>query len=222
MKSVRPLALAISVMALTLSGACLAHADNETKVAGTDDSFPGAALGDMYMGKADAPVTIIEYASITCSHCREFHEDVYPTIKARVDAGDVKFVFREFPTAPQVVAFAGFSAARCSGEDNYFAMLDDFFVNQETILEAARAGKAKAELKSVAKTHGLSEADFDTCVKDKSVYDSIVDMIDLGHSEGVTSTPTLFMNGKLLGADARTAEGMSALIDAALDADSGN
>lgn len=88
-------------------------------------SGAAAAEGEMSQGSADAPVTVVEYASITCPHCAVWSETVGPAFKARyVDTGLVRFVFRELPTAPGPVAIAGFLAARCAGEEQYFPMIE--------------------------------------------------------------------------------------------------
>ena len=87
-------------------------------------------LGEQSLGKDDAPVTIIEYASMTCPHCAHFHETVYPELKKRyIDTGKVRFIFREFPLDP--LAAAGFMLARCGGKDKYFPMIETLFAQQK-------------------------------------------------------------------------------------------
>src|SRR3712207_2764373 len=91
-------------------------------VAVQDLAQPGP-LGDVALGPADAKVTIIEYASLTCSHCAAFHRDTYPELKKRyIDTGKVRFVLREFPLDP--LATAGFMLARCDGNDKYYPVTD--------------------------------------------------------------------------------------------------
>ena len=204
----------LSGTAVLLLTTGLVTADTASDIAKVP-AIEGTALGDVSLGSDEAPVTIIEYASITCTHCKHFHETVFPVIQEQIDSGNVKFIFRELPTAPKVVAMAGFSAARCAGRDQYYPMLDAFFASQEKILKSARDGKAKAELKSIAAAYGLNGADFETCVRDEAVYDTIVSMIETGNKLGVTSTPTLYMNGELLGAAAYSADGIKALIETA-------
>jgi protein-disulfide isomerase len=80
-------------------------------------------LGDKVLGSDKAPVTIIEYASVTCPHCATFHIETYPKLKEKfIDTGKVRFIFREFPTAPANASIAGFMLARCSG-DKYFPLI---------------------------------------------------------------------------------------------------
>lgn len=176
-------------------------------------------LGDVVLGDADAPITIVEYASLTCSHCAHFHEAVMPVIEERIELGEVKFIFREFPTAPVQIAMAGFAIARCAGEDEYYPTLDTIFTGQNEMMVAARGGTVGEWLTNVAAEAGLSEPEFRACLADEELFDSMVATIEAGQDAGVIGTPTVFMNGELLGSDAQTGAGMAALIDAALAAE---
>ncbi|MGE3302995.1 MAG: thioredoxin domain-containing protein, partial [Hyphomonadaceae bacterium] len=98
-----------------------------------------SAESDMALGDPSAKVTVIEYASVTCSHCKEFHAKVWPQLKANyVDTKKIRFVFREFPTAPAQIAVAGFQVARCAGDtpEKYISVLDTLLHKQEQIIEA--------------------------------------------------------------------------------------
>ena len=195
----------------------------------TEAGTPAPALYDLTArfvdkgieyGNPDAAVTLVEYASVTCPACAGFHVGVMPTIKENyVKTGKVKFIFREFPTPPVQVALAGFVTARCAGEANHMAVLDDFFGTQADILNATRAGQAESALKQLAARHSVNEASFDGCLADLDIRRAIAASIEAGETDGVNATPTLFLNGEKLGsAEARTAEGLSAFIDAALNA----
>jgi protein-disulfide isomerase len=86
-------------------------------------------LGEMAMGSESAPITVIEYASMTCPHCAHFSETTFPELKKRyIDTGKVRFLFREFPL--DQLAFAGFLLARCGGPDKYFPMIETLFAQQ--------------------------------------------------------------------------------------------
>ena len=123
-------------------------------------------LPDIVEGAASAPATIVEYASMTCSHCAAFHEDVWPALKAKyVDTGKAKFILREFPLDP--LAIAAFMAARCAGPDKRDALIDRLFALQEDW--AFR----DAPLERLRRATGLSPGDFLACVKDKALFDGI-------------------------------------------------
>ncbi len=218
----RPLSILPALGALAL-GVTVAACGNAQTTGGETPSANAVsaasytfAKGEMSIGKADAPVTLVEYASVTCGHCREFHETILPAVKERVEAGEVRFVFREYPTAPANVAYAGFAVARCAGEDKYFEVLDDMFENQMGILQASQSGKAKTALLTVAKRHGLDEASFEACIADPDVIAEINEIVDGGTELGVNATPTLYINDELVGRAGYTLEGLMAEIDAAM------
>lgn len=205
---------AISVIALTACGA----ADTSNAQEGTPGSS-GIALTDIALGDADAPVTIVEYASWTCPACLQFHTDVIPMLKADyVETGQVKFVFREFPTPPANISVAGFAIARCAGEDRYYDAIDDLFAAQTNVLNLARSGgDIEGALRAVASSYGIEGDGFNDCLANKDVTYAIGESVMKGDSQGVNSTPTVFLNGeKLQGYDWRTADGMKALLDSEL------
>ncbi len=217
MKSPNWLTAAFTALALTASStAALAQEGEAPAPAVVLDNI---VLGDVVLGDADAPITIVEYASLTCPHCAHFHESVMPVIEERIELGEVKFIFREFPTAPVQIAMAGFAIARCAGEDGYYPVLDTIFTGQEEMMVAARGGTVGEWLTNVAADAGLSEPEFRACLSDEELFNSMVATIEAGQAAGVAATPTVFMNGELLGNDAQTGAGMAALIDAALAAE---
>ena len=171
------------------------------------------AEGDMSLGApVGARVTVIEYASVTCSHCARWHADVWPEFKARyVDTGKVRYVFREFPTAPVDVATAGFMLARCAGSDRYFEVIEALMSRQNEMLSAALP---RTVLLDVAAGAGLSEAQFQTCLSDTAAVARIDARVRAGLAAGVDGTPSFFLNGKPV-ADS-SLSGLSADIDALL------
>lgn len=156
---------------------------------------PGT-LPDVILGKADAPVTIVEYASLTCSHCANFHNTVFPSIKSKyIDTGKVRFVLREFPL--DNLAAAAAMLARCAGGDATPAMISVLFKTQEKW--AFVRGSAVPELFKLAQQAGFTQEKFDTCLNDKKTLELIVAARDKAGKEfGVNSTPTFFINGKRL------------------------
>lgn len=166
------------------------------------------ALPDMSIGKADAPVTIVEYASMTCPHCAHFSTTTLPELKKQyVETGKVRLIMREFPFDPR--AEAGFMLARCS-KDKYFPMIEVLFEQQQNWVSVENAKDALLQL---AKLAGFSQQSFEACLTDQKLLDNIRAVRERGEKEfGVNSTPTFFINGdKYPGA--LTIEQMSAIID---------
>ena len=148
-------------------------------------------LGDMAQGDEKAPVTIIEYASMTCPHCADFHAQTYPELKKRyIDTGKVRFIFREFPL--DQLALAGFLLARCVGPDKYFPMIDTLFqLQKEWVVQ-----KPLGPLLAIAKQAGMSEQQFNDCLQDKKLIDGLEDVRQRAMKLNVQSTPSFFINGK--------------------------
>ncbi|MBU1375053.1 MAG: DsbA family protein [Alphaproteobacteria bacterium] len=172
----------------------------------------GAATDEaMSMGKADAPVTIDEYASTTCSHCGRFALDVFPAFKAKyVDTGKVKWVYHEFLTPPEAVAAAGVLVARCAGKDKYFSVIDALFHSQE---EMYRSGDARGTLLKVAQSAGMTEAQFNACVQDEAAAKALNARVEKAQKDrNISSTPTFFINGKKLKEGEMTMEELEAAV----------
>jgi protein-disulfide isomerase len=150
------------------------------------------ALPDVVEGEANAPVTIVEYASMTCSHCATFHTKVYPTLKSKyIDTGKAKFMLREFPLDP--LATAGFMLARCAG-DKREAMIELLFRQQKNW---AFIDKPLDGLSNIVKQTGMGQETFEKCLKDQALYDKVNTVRDRGAEKfGVNATPTFFINGK--------------------------
>lgn len=169
------------------------------------------ALPEKVLGEADAPVTIIEYASMTCGHCANFHNNTLPEIKANyIDTGKAKLIVREFPFDPR--AEAGFMLARCA-DDRYFAMVDVLFKQQQSW---AGVENARAALLQIARLAGFSQESFEACLTDQKLLDDVRSVRARGASEfGVDATPTFFINGNKYSGALTVAE-MSAIIDSML------
>lgn len=200
--------------ALALSSPAWADNHNETEseaeaVSGVDGTY----YGIMTLGEADAPAVLVEFASVTCGHCAAFHHEILPELKPRIEAGELRYELHEFPTPPARLAIAGFMVARCSGDDQYFDVIDYLFDNQADILAAARRGEAADKLIDIASEFDLSEDDFDACLGDEKLFDTIEDIVDAGSDRGVNATPTLFMNGEKVTGENYSAAGLNSLID---------
>jgi len=159
-------------------------------------------LGDMALGDEKAPVTIIEYASMTCPHCANFHETTYPELKKKyIDTGKVRFIFREFPL--DQLAAAAFMLARCGGKERYFPMVETLFQQQRTWA----VQRPLQPLMAIGKQAGLSVSGFNECLKNQQVLDGIEDVRKRAAEKlNVQSTPTFFVNGKQLRGAATLAE----------------
>jgi protein-disulfide isomerase len=153
-------------------------------------------LEDISLGKADAPNTIVEYASMTCPHCAQFHKTVLPELQKKYfDDGQARLILREFPL--DGLAVAAFMLARCAGPDRYYPMVGALFETQQTWAVPGADGKEKLLL--IAKQAGFSKEKFDQCLADKELFSKIVDTRTRGHEKfGVDSTPSFFVNGKRL------------------------
>ena len=206
---------AASVAALSFS-AGLGPASAQRRDRGPDEIpletllKPGE-LPDIVVGKADAPVTIVEYASMTCSHCANFHNTVYPALKEKyIDTGKVRFIMREFPL--DSLAAAGAMLARCAGGgDATEAMIGALFKTQDKW--AFVRGNPVPELFKIAQQAGFTQEKFDTCLKDNATLDKMISGRQKASDEfGVNATPTFFINGKRLRGRSDTIEAFDAAL----------
>lgn len=162
-----------------------------------DEVLKPGPIGDRSIGSADAPVTIVEYASMTCGHCGSFHQTVYPQLKEKyIDTGKVRFIFREYPL--DNYAAAASMLARCLDEDKFFPFIDVMFKQQRS-WAYVQPNQRIETLKKLGRQAGITEEKFNTCLRDQALLDGIKDAKARATSEfGVRSTPTFILNGKLL------------------------
>ncbi len=160
-------------------------------------------LPELSQGKADAPVTIVEYASLTCGHCAAFHNTVFPKIKEKyIDSGQVRFIMREFPL--DNLAAAAAMLTRCAGGEKTYPLIEVLFKQQEQW--AFVRGNPVPELFKVAKQAGFTQESFDKCLTDQKLLEQVTSIRSKASDKfGVNSTPTFFINGKRL-QEAPTAE----------------
>lgn len=180
----------------------------------------GASPDDMVLGSPDAPVTMIEYASTTCGHCAAFHEEVWEQLKTNyIDTGRVRFVFREFPTAPPQVAVAGFQLARCGGAtpEQYFTRIGELFRQQQALFATLQADGGRQKLLEIGAAAGLSEQQVLECVSDEAGPERIRRIVNGADEFNVTGTPTIIINGrKIEDPSVVTWAGLSRILDAEL------
>lgn len=184
--------LVVAAAVLVLAGVGPARAADPAPA----DVAPRLENGDMVMGAANAPVTIIEYASLTCPHCANFQVATFPQLKTNyIDKGLVKFVYRDFPL--DQIALKAAMVVRCAGPQRYFGFLHVFFEQQGSWAAGNDGDKMMASLKRLAKLGGMSESEFDACLANKQVQDSVLGMRMAGEQQfQVRSTPTLIINGE--------------------------
>ncbi len=154
------------------------------------------SLPDMALGSGKAPVTVVEYASMTCPHCAAFEENVFPVLKSKyIDTGKVRFVFREFPL--DIKAAAASMLARCIARNDagkYFGAVNTLFKLQGQLIT-----ETKDTLKLIGKQAGMTEGAVETCEKDQSLLDKLTaDRKFAYETLKVVATPTFFINGEML------------------------
>ena len=186
----RPVAVAVALSQLPLAGPAVAQSAIAAQMA------KPVSLPDIAIGSPKAPITITEYASMSCPHCAAFGENVFPMLRSRyIDTGKVRFVFREFPL--DITAAAASMLARCIGKDDsekYLAVVEILFKQLDSLM-----AQTKDTLKQVGKLNGMSEQEVETCAKDQALLDKLAaDQHFAFNTIKVDSTPTFFVNGQRL------------------------
>lgn len=163
---------------------------------------PAAAQGalapvtaaDRSIGRADAPVTVIEYASFSCNHCADWHRFVFPTFRQRlVDTGQVRFVFRNLPTLPEEISLPGAALARCAAPERFFDVVSALMLGQDAVLTGGDRADWYAPAIAVS---GRTRAQVDACAVTQATRDAINRDIESATAAGVTGTPAFFVNGR--------------------------
>lgn len=155
--------------------------------------LPGP-LPEMAQGRPDAPVTIIQYASLTCPHCRHFHETTYPQLKREfIDTGKVRYILREFPIGK--TSGNATIALRCAAPEKYFDLYGKFMTQQ--------AAWVSMEVRldpifAVAKQVGMTRQQFDACLQNQAMIDGLKQIKERGRKLGIIGTPNFFAQGKLI------------------------
>lgn len=198
MRLIQRLFLAAMLATAPLAGASAASAAE----------LPPVTANDRVLGHADAPVTVVEYASFVCSHCADWHNDVFPAFKARyIDTGKVRLVYRNLPTAPANLAMSAAGIARCSVPDRFFAVVDSLFDGQPALATGSRTWFSDA-----IAAGGRTEDQIKACFADPATQAAINADIEGATAAGVDSTPTFFVNGH------KVADHSLAALGAAIDA----
>ena len=190
--------LALSVWYVTRDGGSPQQTTFDTT--GTSDAVTAAsdteARPDLFIGHADAPIEVVEYASFTCPHCGNFHKSVYPQLKANfIDTGKVKFVFREV-YFDKFGLWAGM-LARCGGEDRYFGLVDLLLKKQDEWARGSSDADVVSKMFRLGRQAGMTDDQMNTCVGDNDLAQALVADFQLkAGQDQVTATPTFFVNGE--------------------------
>ena len=174
----------------------------------TDQLLEAGPLGEREYGNRNAPATIIEYVSLTCPYCRAYHAKVFPRVKRTyVDTGRVRYIIREFAIGQTAGAAA--IVTRCAPKSKYLRLIEAYLSRQrEWVSQEVRPDA----LYKIAKTSGMSRAQFDKCASNQSIIDGLTEVKQRGRKYGVVGTPTFFINGQKLQGEV-TFEQMKALIE---------
>ena len=199
--------------AALLAGPAAAQESAKPAAPAAAPAAPGPQYREFVLGDAKAKVTVIEYASLTCSHCAHFHQTVYPDVKKNyIDTGKIKFVFRDFPL--DGLAMAGAMLARCAPADRGGKLVDMMFKNQDTWI---RSEKPLEPLKGYAQLAGMSAADVDACLKNEQMMKTVREIQSTASSlYQVESTPTFFVDDERVVGD-HGYEFLAKLIDKKID-----
>ena len=148
-------------------------------------------LGDIVLGSETAPVTIVEYASLTCSHCRNFAVKTFPELKKRyIDTGKVRYILREF--ALNDVDFLAIVIARCAPKERQFPLIETLFEKQDQWA----VNTPVPPLMTIAKQAGFTDESFKACAANQKLIEGVKAQREAGVKFGVQSTPTFFINGE--------------------------
>ena len=204
----RMIPLAIVVAAIIAAGAYFLMQGNVTDVQVTQVETPeqpdnaaaaSSAIEDMVLGDANAPITMIEYASYTCPHCGSFHQNTYPQLKADfIDTGKVKFIFRE-------VYFDRFGlwasmVARCGGQERFFGITDLMFKTQADWTRAGEPVAIADELRKIGRIAGLNDEELNSCLQNEENAKTLVEWYQANAArDEISSTPSFLINGTKYG-----------------------
>jgi len=184
----------VALVALTIAGAFPAAA--QAPKSGNDGSAEkllAPTAQDRVLGRSDAPITIIEYASLTCPHCAHFATDVLPKLREKwIDTGKAKLILRAYPLDEPALRAA--MVAHCAPPERYYPLVEMFFETQE---KWALAKDSRATLERLTRLAGIGKKEFDACFDDKTLEDEITQSrLTAATQLGVEATPTFFINGK--------------------------
>ena len=206
----RPILALLSALALASLSAAPALALDPVRVSSSSTAaIPAVTAADRVMGRADAPVTVNEYASFTCSHCAHWTNEVLPQFKARyIDTGKARLVFRDMPTAPAQIAATAAGIARCAAPSRFFDVAHSLMSGQAAAFEK---GDARDWFTNAIAASGRTQEQIETCLKAPATSQALQAEVEGAVAAGVTGTPSFFVNGKRV--EDHSLEALSAAID---------
>ena len=182
------------ILTLALLAPAVAASASGSDSARARQTLAPVTAADRSIGRADAPVTVIEYASFACHHCADWHQLVYPGFKARfVDTGKVRFVFRNLPTDPQEIALPGAALARCAVPERFFEVAAALMQGQSAVL---RGGNREDWYGPAIAVSGRTQAQIEACATSPAVEAALARDMDSAEAADVHSTPAFFVNGR--------------------------
>jgi len=206
---IRTLTTAVMTAALLAVAPAAFASDTPSAPAASTAAVPAVTAADRVLGRADAPVTVIEYASFTCTHCAHWTNDVLPDFKARyIDTGKVKLVFRDLPTQPTQVAATAAAIGRCAAPGKFFDVAHYLMAGQAA---AFASGDARDWYTGAIGVSGRTQAEIQACVTAPATGQALQHDVEAAIAAGVNGTPTFFVNGRR--AADHSIETLSAAID---------
>ena len=182
------------ILTLALLAPAVVASASGSDTARARQTLAPVTAADRSIGRADAPVTVIEYASFACHHCADWHQLVYPGFKARfIDTGKVRFVFRNLPTDPQEIALPGAALARCAVPERFFEVAAALMQGQSAVL---RGGNREDWYGPAIAVSGRTQAQIEACATSPAVEAALARDMDSAEAADVHSTPAFFVNGR--------------------------
>jgi protein-disulfide isomerase len=199
------------ILSLALLAPAVAASASGSDSAMAQQTLAPVTAADRSIGRADAPVTVVEYASFACNHCADWHRFVYPTFKTRfIDTGQVRLVFRNLPTLPEEMSLPGAALARCAAPERFFDVASALMLGQDAVF---RGGTREAWYAPAIAVSGRTQAQIEACVSTPATGNAINRDIDSAQAAGVSTTPAFFVNGRRV--TDRTLGGLEVAIRAA-------
>ena len=204
-----------SVLVLFLALSLNAPIQAESKKSAAQKNLPAIndILADRVLGQKNAAITIIEYASMTCPHCAEFHAGPFQTLKKEyIETGKVKFIYRDYPL--DRLALAAAMMARCAPKERYYPIIEIIYRTQENW---AKQADPTAALSQIGLLSGISKDAYDNCLRNKEIYEGVMKIRNEGREKfNIQSTPTILMNEKKINGNI-TSKNLRLTLDAQLN-----